>query len=120
MENSSSETVNQIDSVLKSQLEDGIIELAPRASPYPKSYLPFRPVFTSNKPLPRLVYDASAKTNNEVILNSPMYPGPNLIKSLVSLLINFRIYPIAVSVNIEMTFLMIALQECDRNVVRFS
>lgn len=48
-------------------------------SPYPKSYLPFRPIYTENKFLPRLVYDASAKNKAEQSVNF-MHTGTDLIK----------------------------------------
>lgn len=48
-----------------------------------------------------------------------MYRGPVLTKDLVGLLLNFRLGAIGITADIEKAFLQVALNEVDRDVVRF-
>lgn len=99
------------------QLKLGIIEKVPIDSPYLKHYIPWKPVFRNNKI--RIVYDASAKTKSGISLNDLMHTGPKLIGDLVSLLINFRLFEIGITADIEKAFLMVGLNVVDRDVTRF-
>lgn len=105
------------DKTFKEQLSLGIIEPAPHDSPYLKHYIPWKPVYRKEKI--RIVYDASAKTKSGVSLNDQMHVGPKLLSDLVTLIINFRLHEVGLTADIEKAFLMVKLNEVDRDVTRF-
>ena len=68
----------------------------------------------------RVVYDGSARSKESSwTLNDFLQKGPNLIPKLFDVLIRFRSHPIAVMADIEKAFLMIGIEESDRDVLRF-
>ena len=52
-------------------------------------------------------------------LNDCLYPGPPLINDLVCLLLKFKLYEFCCIANIEKVYLMIDLDELDRDATRF-
>ena len=64
------------------------------------TYLPRKEVIKEEKSTTkiRVVFDASAKKRDAVSLNEILYEGPSLTPELFTLLIKFRIYPIAISI----------------------
>ena len=67
----------------------------------------------------RVVYDASAKISGGASLNNCLYEGPCLLRTVAEILVRFRLHPIALTSDIEKAFLMISIQEPDRNALRF-
>ena len=67
----------------------------------------------------RIVYKASAKNSSGTSLNSCLYPGPYLLKTVAEILARFRLYPIALTADIEKAFLMIGIHPSDHDVLRF-
>ena len=68
----------------------------------------------------RVVYDGSARSKESSwTLNDFLQKGPNLIPKLFDVLICFRSHPIAVMADIEKAFLMIGIEESDRDVLSF-
>ena len=65
------------------------------------------------------VYNASAKNSSRTSLNSCLYPGPCLLKTVAEILARFQLYPIALMADIEKAFLMIGIHPSDRDVLRF-
>ena len=65
----------------------------------------------------RIVFDASAKKRDAVSLNEILYKGPSLTPELFTLLIKFRIYPIAISADIVKAYLQIGVVEQHSNFV---
>ena len=116
-EKSDKMVLQECDKNFKEQLNLGIIEEAPKDSPFLKHYIPWKPVFRNEKI--RVVYDASAKTKSGVSLNDLMNAGPKLIGDLVSLIVNFRLFEVGLTADIEKAFLMVGLNEVDRDVTRF-
>lgn len=72
-------------------------------------YIPHHAVVRSDKPLPRIVLDASARTHTGLSLNDVLHTGPNLQANLFLLLIDFRLFPIAITADIKQMYLQIGV-----------
>ena len=82
-------------------------------------YLPHHPVQNENKPgKVRVVFDCAAKFQG-VSLNNKLLQGPDLMNSLVGVLIRFRQENVAVTADIEAMFHQVRVQEEDRDALRF-
>ncbi|XP_045453907.1 uncharacterized protein LOC123663262 [Melitaea cinxia] len=66
----------------------------------------------------RVVLDASSKTTTQVSLNDILYNGQNLQGNLFNIIVNFRLYGIALSADIRQMFLCIGIRPCDRRFQR--
>ena len=66
----------------------------------------------------RVVYDASAKSSGPS-LNDCFHVGPKFNQRINDLLFRFRSYPVALVADIEKAFLMISVNSCDRDALRF-
>ena len=85
-------------------------------------YLPNRTVRreSAETTKPRIVDDASSKpTKNSLSLNDYLEMGPPLQNSMWDILIRSRFKPIFLYGDIEKAFLLIRIQKCERNVLRF-
>ena len=118
------EQLEEYDRVIKDQLNRGIIE---RVTPSENTqschhihYLPHHCVVREDKVTTklRIVYNASAREDGPA-LNDCLHTGPSLTPDILDILIRFRIQPIALAADIEKAFLMIAVKEEDRDVLRF-
>ena len=68
----------------------------------------------------RVVYDGSATTDTRnYSLNDCLLTGPNLIPQIFDLLVRFRQNPVGMVADIEKAFLMIGINEEDRDMLRF-
>ena len=67
----------------------------------------------------RIVFDCSAKAEGADSLNDLLLPGPDLNPQLVTLLLNFRVHPVAVSADVAKAYMMIALCPSDQRLFRF-
>ncbi|XP_011684757.1 PREDICTED: uncharacterized protein LOC105448095 [Wasmannia auropunctata] len=63
----------------------------------------------------RVVFDASAKTDNNNSLNNMLMAGPNLQGDLLHILLRFRNYEFVLTGDIAMMFCQILIAEEDRN-----
>ncbi|GBN62409.1 hypothetical protein AVEN_36287-1 [Araneus ventricosus] len=83
-------------------------------------YLPHRAVFKDNSTTQvRPAFDGSAKTRNYVSINECIEKGSNLIEMIPAILNRFRWAKIGVLSDIKQAFLQIALNESDKDVLRF-
>ncbi|KAK0423373.1 hypothetical protein QR680_008111 [Steinernema hermaphroditum] len=84
-------------------------------------YLPYHIVEkkTSTTTKYRLVHNASAATKGSLSLNKLLYPGENMLPSLLKLLIRFREYEIVATADVEKCFLQIGINKPDRDLLRF-
>ena len=66
------------------------------------------------------MYDGSARSvENPLSINNCLRTGPNLIPKLFDILIRFRWNTIAIATDIEKAFLMIGINQRDRNLLCF-
>ena len=118
-----SELFKEYDSIIKTQEEMGIIERVSdeECTVGRTHYLPHHAVVRQDKATTkvRVVYDASAKIHQGVSLNNCLYEGPCLLKTVAEILVRFRMYPIALTSDIEKAFLMISIHNSDRDALRF-
>ena len=116
--------LQEYDKTFQEQLDKGIIEKVPHSeeSKSPTHYLPHLPVVRTDRSTTkvRVVYDGSAKSNESSLsLNDCLHKGPNLIPKLFDVLIRFRNHPIALTGDIKKAFLMVGIEENDRDMLRF-
>ena len=82
-------------------------------------YLPHHPVQNPNKPGKiRRVANAASKYRGQS-LNSNLLTGPDLLNSLLGILLRFREHPIAILADIESMFTQIAVKQEDQSALRF-
>ena len=83
-------------------------------------YLPHHGVVWQDKATTklRIVYDASAKTTGPS-LNGCLYTGLSFGQSIFDILVQFRLHRVAVVGGIEKAFLMVSMNEEDRDALRF-
>ena len=84
-------------------------------------YLPPRAVVCSDKETTKLrvVYDASAKADGKPSLNECLLIRPKFNQKILDILMRFRSYRIALTADIEKAFLMISVEERDRDIFHF-
>ena len=82
-------------------------------------YLPHHPVTHPHKPgKVRVVFDCSATYRNNS-LNESRLQGPDLISSLVGVLLRFRHEPISIMAGIEALFLQVKVETRDQDLLHF-
>jgi hypothetical protein len=117
------EYCKQYSKVIKDQLSRGFIEEINRGGDLLQGgihYLPHHGVTKQSNTTPiRIVYDCSAKTPKTLSLNDCLRTGPSLIPELAQLLLRFRCHKYAFVSDIEKAFLMVSLNEEDRDYTRF-
>ena len=103
------EVLRAYDHVIQEQIEKGIVEDAPivRDTSNLLHYLPHHAVIRSDKDTTklRIVYNASARQDNEPSLNDCLLVGPKYNQRILDILIRFRAYRIALMADIERHFL---------------
>nr|XP_053620905.1 uncharacterized protein LOC128681202 [Plodia interpunctella] len=113
------------DAVVREYLDKGYISLAPpdtQESQHAPSYtIPHHGVVRQDKLTTnlRVVLDGSARTSTSVSLNDILYSGQNLQGNLFDIIVNFRLFAVALSADIRQMFLRIGVRECDRRFQRF-
>lgn len=110
----SAENIKKYDDIFQDYLAQGILEMAPKETPYLRHYLCHRCIIQKNRI--RIVFDGSAVTSSGHCINDLIYKGPPLQRNIIKLLLNFRINPVAITADIEKAFLQVGLNEVDRDV----
>ena len=83
-------------------------------------YIPHQPVVNPKKPEKiRIVYDCAAASSNGKTLNDFLVREPDLMNSLVGVLLRFRREKIAIVADIETMFYQIRVNPSDRDALRF-
>jgi hypothetical protein len=103
-------------------LKEGIVEeVMEEGEPNGAHYLPHRAVLKPQSATTPImpVFDASCKTGRNPSLNDCLEKGPNLLDLIPSILLRFREGKIGVISDIRKAFLMIDVQEKDRDYLRF-
>ena len=115
----------EYDKIIQEQIKNGIVEVIDEHEPMKVDgdkihYLPHHAVIRQDKEMTkvRIVYDASAKENGPS-LNGCLHIGPKFNQSIFELLIRLRLHKCAFIADIEKAFLMIAINESDRDALRF-
>jgi hypothetical protein len=115
------EILVEYDRTIREQLDKGIIEPVPigKNTTDRVHYLPHHGVVRRDKSTTKLrvVYDASSKASGPS-LNECLYKGPKFHQLILDL-IRFRCYKVALIADVEKAFLMVAVDEKDRDVLRF-
>ena len=119
------ELQKQYDDIIKSYINDGIVEIIDKKEPVDKPnsihYLPHRAVVRKDRDTTkvRIVFDASAHLSNQPSLNDTLYAGPCLLPLLFDILIRFRIGKIGIVADLRQAFLQIEIDNEHRNFLRF-
>ena len=85
-------------------------------------YLPHNGVVRQDKDTTklRIVCDASARASPcQPSLNDRRYSGPSLNEQVMDVLMRFRCYHVALVSDVEKAFLMVSVEEKDRDRLRF-
>ncbi|KAF4531529.1 hypothetical protein B566_EDAN019551, partial [Ephemera danica] len=82
-------------------------------------YLPHHPVIHPRKPgKVRVVFDCACQSQ-KVSLNSQLLTGPDIVNSLIGVLLRFRQYAYVVTADVESMFHQVKVPENDRDAFRF-
>ncbi|UYV70083.1 hypothetical protein LAZ67_7001725 [Cordylochernes scorpioides] len=108
--------------IFRDWLTEGLIERV-EGNPLERRgyYLPHRPVYKmESKTTPiRPVFDASCLGHNGLSLNQCLEKGPNLLERIPEMMIRFRENKFGVTADIRKAFQMVAIEESERNYLRF-
>ena len=118
--------LQQYDDVIKDQLNSGVVELVDKSRdqeviPGTVHYIPHKEVVKEDRTTTKLrvVYDASAKSQNEPSLNDCLLPGPALTPLIFDILLRFRLHRVALIGDLEKAFLNVEVDPEQRNLLRF-
>ena len=113
--------LKEYDSVIKDQIERGIVEVVMDDIMLGFFiHIPYHVVIRRDKSTTklRIVYDASAKSDG-ASLNDCLHAGPALTQSIYDIMTRFRNQRVAILGDIEKVFLMVHMNETNKDVLRF-
>ena len=116
------ELLKEYDTIIREQVEAGIVEVAELDKVDKVHYLPHQAVVRKDAVTTkvRIVYDASSKgSKTEASLNDCLHVGPSLNPLLYNILLWFQENRIALVGDIEKAFLNVEVDEADRGSLRF-
>ena len=121
------ELLREYDQIIQQQIQDGIVERVPdeetdNTDKESVHYLPHHGVVRQDRETTklRIVYDGSAKpSDRDYSLNDCLETGPNFIPQLFDTLVKFRWHRIGLTADIEKAFLMVAIDDKNKDMVRF-
>ena len=116
--------LEEYDSIFKEQLKNGIIEYVPENQLISEKthFLCHHAVVRKDHDTTkiRIVFDGSAKSQpDKLSLNDSLELGENFMPSLFDTILRFRVYPVALTADIEKAFLQIGIKPADRDSLRF-
>ena len=116
--------LEEYDSIFQEQLKNGIIEYVPENQLISEKthFLCHHAVVRKDHDTTkvRIVFDGSAKSQpDKLSLNDSLDLGENFMPSLFDTLLRFRVYPVALTADIEKAFLQIGIKPADRDSLRF-
>jgi len=104
--------LNEYDTVIREQLEEGIVEQAPAEVTGREFYLPHRAVVHKNAETTKLrvVYDMSACAQEKAsLLNECLHAGPPLQNKLWSVIVCNHFHPVVVAGDLRRAFLQVRI-----------
>ena len=116
---------DQYHNVFLTYEKEDMIEDVPKDAdenlPYQPYYLPHRPVIKLSKVSTKIrpVFDGSCKSFNGLSINDLLDEGPSMNPSIVSILLRFRRWLVALMADIKMAFLQEALHPYFRDLCCF-
>ena len=116
--------LERYDAVIREQLQRGIVEVvndeASSMTDKRIHYLPHHPVVREDKATSkvRVVYDALSRLTGPS-LNDCLHTGPSFGQHIFDILLRFHVHSVALAGDIEKAFLMIEVDERDRDALRF-
>ncbi|XP_058817089.1 uncharacterized protein LOC131680391 [Topomyia yanbarensis] len=95
-------------------------EVTSETDKYPVFYLPHHAVLKPDSTTTKLrvVFDGSCKSSSGVSLNDALMVGPVVQEDLLSIIIRFRLHPIAVVADVEKMYRMVMVQPADQHLQR--
>lgn len=108
-------------SIIQDYLDQGHMSLVPKSeiNVLPCYYIPHHCIFKQSISTPcRIVFDASLKTDSGLSLNDILYTGPKLQNNVVTILLNFRLFPIAMVSDVKQMYRQINIVEAHRQYQR--
>ena len=118
------ELIREYNQIIEEQLSKVIVEKVAAEDNEKENvhYLPHQPVIRRDRETTklRIVNDGSAKPPERThSLNDCLETGPNYTPQLFDTLVNFRWHKIGLTADIEKVFLMVGINETDRDMLRF-
>ena len=116
------ERLDEYDSIIQDQLQEGIVEDAEMPANGREFYIPHKAVVKENAETTkmRIVYDASAKASSSApSLNDCLESGPPLQNRLWKVLVRGRFHAVALAGDIRKAFLQVSIRAQDRDALRF-
>ena len=110
----------QYDSIIRDQIEQGIVEPAVDSGNL-CHYLPHHAVVRNDKTTIklRIVYDVSARERDGALLNDCIHRGPKFNQFIFDILLRFREFKYPLTADLEKAFLQVSMTSADRDVLRF-
>ena len=112
----------EYDEKIRSQLEEGIVEVAPEVATEKEFYIPHKAVIKEEAESTKLrvVYDCSSRPNSSSpSINDCLESGPSLYNKLRDILVRNRMLPVALTGDMKQAFLQIRIREHERDALRF-
>ena len=114
--------IGEYDKIIREQLEEGIVERAPKEVNGREFYMPHRAVIRegAESTKMRVVYDCSARDGERSpSLNDCLDIGPPLQNKLWDVLVRGRFHPVALAGDLKKAFLQVRVKEEHRDALRF-
>ena len=115
------ELLKEYNNIIDQYIQEGILEEVPTIhKTNTVHHLPHRAVVREGREITKvkIVFDASAKYQNELSLNNILDPGPCLLPYIFDILIRLRLGKVEIAADIRKAFLQITMDKNDRDYLR--